>query len=86
MQLWKCERLTTPVLEQMCATCMGHIPFNSTHQTNLGHTSFECGEIAGLKRTSCSMKQTVQVILDLYHTFHPQLLVTGVSILSAENH
>ena len=52
---------------------MGQIPFNSTHQTNLGHTSFECGEIAGLKRTSCSMKQTVQVILDLSY-FSPTII------------
>ena len=30
----KCEGLTIPVIEQICAT-MGQRPFNSTHQTNL---------------------------------------------------
>ena len=33
-QLWKCERLTIAVLEQLCPV-LGQRPFNSTHKTNL---------------------------------------------------
>jgi len=61
-QLWKCERLTIAVLEQLCAV-LGQRPFNITHHTNLPHSSLECSEVAGLIDVSqCSVNQTAQVV------------------------
>ena len=62
LQLWKCERLTIAVQEQLCAV-LGQRPFNITHQTNLPHSSLECYEVAGLIDASqCSVNQTAQLV------------------------
>ena len=82
-QLWKCERLTIAVLEQLCAVLIGQRPFNITHRTNLPHSSLECYEVAGLIDASqCSVNQTAQVVSQPISDFLPTILVdTLVTIL-----
>jgi len=82
-QLWKCERLTIAVLEQLCAVLIGQRPFSITHRINLPHSSLECYEVAGLIDASqCSVNQTAQVVSQPISDFLPTILVdTLVTIL-----
>ena len=82
-QLWKCERLTIAVLEQLCAVLIGQRPFNITHRTNLPHSSLACYEVAGIIDASqYSVNQTAQVVSQPISDFLPTILVdTLVTIL-----
>ena len=72
-ELWKCERLTIAVLEQLCAV-LGQRPFNITHQTNLPHSSLESYEVVGLIDASqCSVNQTAQVVSQPISDFLPTI-------------
>jgi len=72
-QLWKCERLTIAILEQLCAA-QGQRPFNITRQTNLMHSSLKCYEVAGLNDASqSSVNQTAQVVSQLISDLLPTI-------------